>query len=272
MIPGAKFLAFGGAGAGKTWSTKTWFGTGVQPIHLFLEPSMSLISNIPEAKWKYISPMPSEMNWVALMKNATNSNTMSHGDLQTAGVGTRRNMLQFMEVISQLNRFVTDESCGSEDLGDVMDWGTDKCLIIDGLSGLTKTARYLRCGLTPLPPQSDYGIVQFNIYSLIDLLTSNLKCHFVLIAHIEREHDEIGGGFIKTVSTFGRKLAPTLPPLFDDVVISMKFGVAFTWTTIENGADTKNRNLPLKADMPQDFNLLLDAWKANGGVVGNGVG
>ncbi len=269
-IPGVKMLIIGRAGAGKTYSTRTIFPIeGLQPVHLFLEASQSLIASFKEARWHFISAFPKEIGWDSMRTMAKNSNTLAHGNLQESGIGHRRLFTQFLDVIDTFNDFKDDRT--KEELGDIMTWGTDRILIIDGLTGLTQIARFLRCGLTPLPPQSDYGVVQSNLLVLLSLLTQNLHCHMVLISHIEREPDPVTGALNKTVSTMGRKLAPLIPPLFDDVVIAEKNGKKFTWTTIEPDSDTKNRNLPLGEEIPQDFAVLIDAWKENGGVIAPGV-
>ena len=269
-IPGVKMLIIGRPGAGKTYSTRTIFAVkGLQPVHLFLEQSQSIIAGFKEARWHFISPMPPEIGWDSLRVMARNSNTLAHGNLQESGVGHRRNFTQFLDVIETLNKFVDDRT--GEELGDVMTWGTDHILVLDGLSGLTAVARYLRCGLTPLPPQSDYGVVQSNIETLLALLTQGVHCHVVLIAHIEREPDIVTGALSKTVSTMGKKLGPKIPAYFDDVVIAEKKGKEFFWTTVEPDSDTKNRNLPLGEEIPQDFAVLISAWEKNGGVISAGV-
>ena len=77
-IPGTKTLVFGSAGSGKTYSTRTLFDIkGIQPVHLFLEPSMATINSFPKAKWKHIKVVPPELNWDALRKMATLSNTLA---------------------------------------------------------------------------------------------------------------------------------------------------------------------------------------------------
>lgn len=263
-IPGTKTLAIGRAGSGKTYSTRTWFDVkDLDIFHLFLEPSMTTIGNIKDAHWFYISPVGKAANKDTLMAVGKRINTMSNHDLQADSI-LKPEFTQWLEVIDLLNNF-TDQN--GKEWGDVEDWNTDRVLIIDGLTGLSRMSRGLAVGAKPLLTQPDYGVIMENIYVLLQYLTHSLTCHLVLISHIEMEVDEVNGGLLKTVSTMGRKLAPTIPPMFDDVIISEKIGAEFTWTTIESGSDTKNRNLPLANDLKQDFGFLIECWQKNGGVI-----
>ena len=263
-IPGTKTLVMGRAGAGKTYSTRTLFNIkGLQPFHAFIEPSMVLVGNIPEAKYNYTNPMGAGVNKHTLMDIGRKINTLGNEDLQKGSI-LKPDFTQWMEFIDSLNNF-TDQD--GKAWGDVEGWNTDRVLVIDGLTGLTRMSRGLAVGAKPLLTQPDFGVIMENIYVLLQYLTLSLTCHVVLISHLEMERDEINGGLLKTCATIGRKLAPTIPPMFDDVVIAEKIADQFTWTTIETGSDTKNRNLPLANDLKQDFAFLLECWQKNGGVI-----
>jgi hypothetical protein len=84
---------------------------------------------------------------------------------------------------------------------------------------------------------------------------------------LEIERDEITGQLYRMVSTIGRRLAPTIPARFDEVVISEQTGGRFVWHTVAEKATTKARLLPLQQNIPQDFSLLFKTWKEKGGVI-----
>ncbi len=67
--------------------------------------------------------------------------------------------------------------------------------------------------------------------------------------------------------TLGKKLAPKLPAMFSDVVMTVKTGATFTWDTSNALADLKTRNLPIAAGLKPDFAQIIDKWKSRGGVL-----
>ncbi len=88
-----------------------------------------------------------------------------------------------------------------------------------------------------------------------------------MIAHVERETDAILGGVKLMVSTLGKALAPKLPPMFSDVILTVREGTSFTWDTGSAMADVKSRNLPIQSKLPPTFQAILDKWRSRGGVV-----
>ena len=262
-IPGIKLLDFGSPGSGKTFGTRT-IPKEFEVFYLFTENSQALIADLPNAHWHYVSPMGSA-DWSTLKAIATSINTLDNDKLQTSPIGKKREFTQWLEMIDALNNFKDDRT--GEVFGDVCKWGTDRVLVLDGLTGITKMSRSLQAGLKPLLTQPDFGVIMQNISFILDFLTSNLRCHLILIAHIEMEKDEVSGTLYKNVSTIGRKLAPTIPGLFDDVVASEQVEGKFLWRTVDTRSVTKSRLLPLGSEMPHDYKLVFDSWKAKGGKV-----
>ena len=80
------------------------------------------------------------------------------------------------------------------------------------------------------------------------------------------------GGVKITVSTLGRALAPKIPPMFSDVILSYREGTKFFWSTANAQADLKARNLPLAEGQTQDFKVILDKWISRGGKLTEKVG
>lgn len=262
-IPGIKLLDMGKPGSGKTYGLRT-IPPEFQVFVLFLEQSQSLVSDLPHFHYHYISPM-GKADWSTLRTIGLSINRMDNAQLQSAAVGGRNNFTQWLEMIDVLNSFVDDKT--GENFGDACTWNTDRVLVIDGLTGVSKMSRSLQAGLRPLLTQPDYGVIMQNIQTFLDFLTSNLKCHLILVSHLEMEKDETSGEIHKMVSTIGRKLAPNIPGLFDDAVISEQEGGKFSWRTIATKASTKARLLPLKENMPHDYGVVFAAWRARGGRI-----
>jgi hypothetical protein len=122
-------------------------------------------------------------------------------------------------------------------------------------------------GSKPVKSMADWGVAIDNLERLITKLTTGLRCHFAMTAHLERETDEITGGTQLMASTLGKKLAPKLPRFFSDVVHCKRDGTKWVWATDTTNVDLKARNLPIKDGMQPTFAAILESWKANGGVI-----
>jgi hypothetical protein len=120
-------------------------------------------------------------------------------------------------------------------------------------------------GNKPVKSQADWGIAQDQIEKLLRQLTDGCRCHVVLLAHVEREVDQVFGGVKVTVSTLGRALAPKIPPMFSDVILSVREGTKFSWSTANAQADLKARNLPIADGLPPSFKPIIDKWISRGG-------
>jgi hypothetical protein len=177
---------------------------------------------------------------------------------------------QFVGLLRALADFPDDRT--GQKFGAVDSWGPDRCLVIDSLTGINPIALSLVVGGKPVKSQADWGIAQDQIEKLIRQLTDGCRCHFILTAHVEREVDQVFGGVKITVSTLGRALAPKIPPMFSDVILSYREGTKFLWSTANAQADLKARNLPLAEGLPQDFKVILDKWLSRGGKVTQKVG
>jgi len=177
----------------------------------------------------------------------------------------RRLYNQFVDLLSSLNNFKCDRD--GQVYGDVCTWGTGRALVLDGLTGVGVMAMGLVVGGKPVRHQGDWGIAMQLVENLIQKLCMDTRCHFILIAHSERETDEVMGGSRIMAATLGRKLAPKLPRFFSDVILSDKTGTKFTWSTAAVGADLKARNLPVADNLPPDFAQVVSSWKRQGGII-----
>jgi hypothetical protein len=260
-------LLIGPGGTGKTTSIRTLLAAGLKVRLVATEPSAPnrileecQKANIPTANfdWHFVSPSPPQ--WDSLIKSAETVNIMSLKDIADMKGGiAKQDGKQWIEMLKTLQNFRSDKD--GKELGDVTEWGPDCVLVIDGLSGVSTMSRNLTVGLKPNPAPGEWGVMQSNILNLMQKLTSDCKCFLVVIAHVERETNELTGMSQITVSTLGAKLAPKLPPLFTNVVLAKKTGANFLWSTAEAGVDTKNGDLPLSDTIVPSFDPIVKGYQ-----------
>lgn len=148
-----------------------------------------------------------------------------------------------------------------QELGCPADWDDDTFFVIDSCTGLNTMCASMVVGAKPNPAPGEWNIMQTALLHLIQYLVYNLPCYFVLIAHVEKELNEITGAQVITVSTIGRKLAPKLAPEFTNVVVAKKNQSVFQWSTMEMNTDLKSGDLPLSNQLPPDFAQVINAYE-----------
>lgn len=271
-LPGFNVLLMGPAGTGKTYSIKTLVDAGIEVFYLMLEPGLeSLLGAWTDAG----KEVPANLHWhqlkapsasfADLIDSASKINTLSLDGLAKMQDPNRSKHNQFIELLTALNNFPDDRT--GEKFGPVNSWGTNRALVIDGLTGLNRAALSLVVGGKPVKSQSDWGIAQDQVDKILGLLCDGCLCHFVLIAHVERETDQVLGGVKITVSTLGKALAPKIPIKFSDVILTTREGNKWTWDTGNSMADVKARNIPFKSGLESSFGQIVEKWKSRGGVV-----
>lgn len=264
--PGFNVLLEGMTGSGKTHAIRTLVEAGITPFVIATEPGIvSTLGDIPADKlhWKYIAP--AQVSWSDMLDNAKKINSMSFESLTKLPSMGKEKYGQFLEVVSTCANFVCDRD--GKSYGSVDSWGTDRCLVLDSLSGLNLMAMDLVVGAKPVKAPGDWGVAMDNLERFINRCTCGVSCHFVLTAHLERERDEVTGGTTVTVSTLGQKLAPKIPRFFDDVIQCKQEGGNFTWNTQSGQAALKTRHLPIAEKLPPDFRQIVEAWKKRGGTI-----
>jgi hypothetical protein len=130
-----------------------------------------------------------------------------------------------------------------------------------------KAQQELCVGVKPVMSQPEWQVAQNNVEALIRKVCFSTRCWFVLISHIDRETDQVLGGSKIMTSALGKALPPKYPPMFSDVILSVRDGKKFTWSTAATGVDLKTRNLDFEEGMPQDFARIVAKWKSRGGIV-----
>lgn len=269
-LAGVNVVLMGPAGSGKTHAIGTLVESGIEVFYLALEPGLESLIGYFRDKGKEI---PENLHWHALqapkasftdmIDSATKINTLSLESLAKMADPKRSNHNQFISLLGALNDFPDDRT--GQKFGSVAEWTPKRALVVDGLAGLGRAAMALVVGGKPVKSQSDWGIAQDQVEKLLRMLCDNCPCHFFLLAHVEREKDEVLGGIKLMVSTLGAKLAPKIPAMFSDVVLTVRQGDKFMWDTANTQADLKTRNLPIKSDLNPNFGQIISKWKLRGG-------
>ena len=262
-IPGVNVMLMGAPGTGKTHSLRTLAESGIETSIVFTEPGMEVLGDTDKdlIHWKYIPP--AQPGFASLIKTFTQINTLSNDALQKLPGIEKKQYSQAVDVLNSLANFKC-ERCGKE-LGDVTEWGTDKAIVLDSLTGLNIMLLDLAVGAKPLKTLPDWGVAMDQEERLINLLTLGTKAHFVLAAHLERQVDEVMGGMRLLPQALGRKMGPALPRFFSDVILTERQGTSWTWSTAKTSADTKARNVEWKDGFNPSFVPLINHWKQQTG-------
>ena len=263
-------MLLGSPGSGKTYSLSTLLEAGLEVFTIVTEPHglEVLLDAISEKKlpldrfhWRCISP--TRPDFTSLVRMGQLVSISDQGSLASMRPGGERSTSPWIEAIKALDSFKC-EHCGKE-FGSVTKLGPESALVIDSLSGLNTMAMDVTIGDKVTANPGEWGIAMRQLDKLILACTSNLKCLFVLTGHIEKEADEITGASKIMASSLGKKLAPTLPRYFSEVVLAearvTEAGKNFTWSTATLNFDLKNRSLPTSSKLSPTFQPIVDAFR-----------
>lgn len=275
-MAGTSTLLMGAPGSGKTDSLHTWLKAGLRLCVLFTEPGghESLIDACVRTKtpmdklhWAYVpAAIPS---WDAMLKSADLIGAMSYKDLTELKMMQKDAYRQWITMLKNLANFTCERT--GETLGAVDSWGPDTCFALDSLSGVNIMAMDLVAGAKPAKHQGEWGIAMDTEERLLTKLCAATRCFFVLIAHIEKEVDELVGNQTIVASALGRKVGPKLPRFFSDTVYCYREGTNFFWSTSTTGVVTKNRALPMRDKLPVDFQQIVTAYQRRQSAAENSV-
>jgi hypothetical protein len=264
-LPGVNVLLMGPSGTGKTYSIGTLVDLGIEVFYLSLEAGMESLLGFWTDRGL---PVPENLHWHKLkapaaslanmIDSAKNINMLNLDALAKMTDPNKSKHNQFISLLEALNNFPDDRT--GELFGSVTEWDQSRVLVVDGATGISQCAMALVVGGKAVRNQSDWGIAQDQVEKIVRMLCDNCPCHFVLLAHVERETDAVLGGVKLMVSTLGKALAPKFPAMFSDVILSTRSGTKWTWDTASMMADVKTRNLSIKSDNEPTFKAILDKW------------
>lgn len=271
ILPGVNVLIEGPTGTGKTYSLGTLVDAGLELHYMNFEAGKESLLGYWADKGKPVpsnvhfhTVKPAKASWTEMADAAKSVNTLPYDLLKKQLDPNRSKYDQFEQFLRSFNK-PTDDSGAV--FPPVDEWGTDRVLAVDGLTGLGVAALAAVVGGKVDRDQKDWGLAQSLVENTLRRLCDACRCHFVLLSHVEKEPDPLGGPPQITVSTLGQKLAPKIPPMFSDVALAVRLVRDFSWSTIAAGADLKARNLPWADKLPQDFGSIIKKWQSRGGVI-----
>ena len=265
-LPGFNVMLMGPSGTGKTHAIGTLIDAGIEVFYFAYEAgSESLVGyytdrGLPVPPNLHICTVRAPTASFLEMADAVRYvNTLSFEGLIKQVDPAKSKYNQLEQFLRNFND-VTDDT-GAK-FGDVLKWGPERALVIDGLTGLCDSAMKACIGGKFARDQKDWGLAQNIVEGILRKITSEARFHFVLIAHVERETDPNGGGLKLMASALGRALAPKLPAMFSDVILTKRIGREFFWDTEDPTADLKTRNLPISGKLPPSFAPVVEKWKS----------
>ena len=265
-LSGIKDLLMGPAGTGKTFSIGTLVDEGLEVFYIDLENGLeSLVGYYADNN----KPVPDNLHWykigqpksgiTSLLDSARRVNTLSYETLCKAVDPNRASYNQYLLFLGALGKFVDDRT--GKDFGSVHEWDANKVLVIDSMTQLANICIKNMVGGKPAYAQNEWGVSQNQLMDLLTFLCNQCSCHVVILAHVDREVDQISGGTKLMVSSLGKALYSKLPSLFSDVILSVREGAKWTWDTSTPLADIKTRNLPIRSGLEPSFKPVIERWR-----------
>ena len=265
---GVNVLLMGPSGTGKTHAIGTLADLkDYEVFYLGLESGLeSLLGYYADRGL----PIPANLQWhtlqtqvdgfASLAANASKVNMMSFEALTKMSDPGKSKYNQFVLLLNALTNFKSDRN--GEEYGAVDKWDSKRVIVLDGLTGLCNMAMSLTIGGKPVRNQGEWAVAQSQVENILRMLCDGCGCHFVLLGHVEREVDQILGGTKLIVQSLGKALAPKIPAMFSDVILTVRSGSKWTWDTASPMADVKTRNLSIAADLKPDFAQIFSKWLA----------
>lgn len=272
MIPGLKIILMGAPGSGKTHSIRTLIDAGLEVFCILTEPnaintltnmemsSIAYKSAIADGKLHWHFVQPADPGWESLKKSARLITTYSIGDLQKLPGMNKADYAQFLEVLDCCSDFKDDLSGKSFGPIEAFD-PHSQVVVIDSLSGLNTMFLNLVVGAKPIRTLPEWGVAIDNELRFIDHLCYGIPCHVILMAHLDRQVDEVMGGIRRMVNALGKKAPQEMPKSFTDVILASEDAGTFSWSTSDAQTDTKATTGLARASFSPSFVPLIEIWR-----------
>lgn len=279
-LAGPNILLNGEAGTGKThalgtlvdWAERNKFEAFYLDIENSLETLLGYfrtpLDNKPAREvpgclhWHQMRAAP--ISLAQMLTAAKDTGDLSYELLTKKQDPNRGTNNQFHRVLSALADFKDDRQNGKS-YGPADRFTSRHILILDSFTELSNLAAKMVVGSRPTMAPPDYGTAQNHLMNFVRLCTQGVPCTFVMTAHPTRDKDEITGATKTQISTVGTAIQPQIPPLFSEVIYSVREGSKFSWATDAYGVVAKTRYLGYRSNIPQDFGQIMDAWLKRGG-------
>jgi hypothetical protein len=255
-------------GSGKTDSIRTLLEAGLKVFCVFLEPGMEVLQDGTRGRkvytcaeglhWRYI-PVGTP-TWADLLDAADKLNKLSFQALADSAPINRERFRAFYEMYNAMANLKCDrcgQSFGPADQLPYDEWA----IVNDSLTSISKAALFSHIGTKAAAHKGEYGNCMFAIERYIDKFTNDLACMAIMMAHIDREPNEVTGGVENMVATLGQKLAPKIPRPFSDAVLARREGGTFWWSTVDTNYRLKTRNFPFENKIPPTFVPVVQKWR-----------
>lgn len=273
VLAGPKVLLMGPSGTGKTHSIGTlvdWCAKRNKEVFvLFTENGLETLLGY----WRDRGlEVPANLRWQTLQ-----TKPLGFKDLLSAADTVARLSYESITKMVDPNRAANNsaykiiQACSDfkdartgQAFGAVDSWDSTRCFVNDSLSETANAFMKMVIGNKPTASPSDYGLAQNNLMNLLRLFTQALQATFVLTAHVDRQMDQISGASRIVVKAVGQAISADIPPLFSDVILTVREADKFYWDTAAFGADTKTRSLGYHSKMVPDFATIMDVWEKRG--------
>lgn len=268
-VPGFKAILIGDTGSGKTWAFRSAIKAGLSVRAILTEPHARLtlgdISCKDGMHWMYIPP--STGGWGEMMDRANLMTKMSWTAISKMTEDPKKSAYDsFWKLLHGLNAFKCDRC--KQEFGDASTWGTDVLLGLDSLSGVNHAAMQMATGMSIARSQPQWGAAMSSELALIDKICMDVRCHFMLIAHADREANALTGASEITLLALGKANRGEFTKNFSDVIFAKRVMDKFMWSTLEPlVTGLKTTHLPLADKLEPNVGLLIDSWKKRGGII-----
>jgi hypothetical protein len=261
---GLKILLIGGTGSGKTYCPALLAEHGISVHYVFTENGMATFSSFPDnlrkllgkkIHYTYIPAVKTDLS--VLLNAAKQVNSLSYENLTKMLPTDRNKTIEFQTILQSLMNYKCEVS--GKEFGSIMNWGPDRCIVLDSLSGLNLAIMRNLLGTKPVAAQHDWQVAMRLEEELINMICLGLRCWAIVTAHPERELDEVSGAQFVYAGALGRKLGPKIGRFFDEVIQTVRRGDKYLWSNAAEGIDTKRRILPLSTSIPVDWTPLVEA-------------